>query len=374
MGFTCGIVGLPNVGKSTIFNALTSAKAAAANFPFCTIEPNTGAVPVPDPRIETLASIAKSAKTIPTQITFVDIAGLIRGASKGEGLGNQFLGHIRSVDAIAHVVRCFDDENIVHVDGSVNPRRDVETIDTELILADLDAIQKQRQKLEKLIKANDKRAKSLVTIITPLEEWLNAGKPARTFKEATSWSGSEEDFEEVTQNLLSSKPVLFVANVPEDDILHEPVVGGPSPVDSLATYAAELGSPLVTISGQVEAEIAELNSEERKEFLQSLGVETSGLDRLTVAGHKLLDLITFFTVGPKECHAWTAKRGSSAPQCAGKIHSDFERGFIRAEVIAYEDYVAAGSEVKAKEAGKMRTEGKEYIMEDGDIVHFRFNV
>jgi GTP-binding protein YchF len=374
MGFTCGIVGLPNVGKSTIFNALTSAKAAAANFPFCTIEPNTGAVPVPDPRIETLASIAKSAKTIPTQITFVDIAGLIRGASKGEGLGNQFLGHIRSVDAIAHVVRCFDDENIVHVDGSVNPRRDVETIDTELILADLDAIQKQRQKLEKLIKANDKQAKALASILTPLEEWLNAGKPARTFKEATSWSGSEEDFEEVTQNLLSSKPVLFVANVPEDDILHEPVVGGPSPVDSLATYAAELGSPLVTISGQVEAEIAELNSEERKEFLQSLGVETSGLDRLTVAGHKLLDLITFFTVGPKECHAWTAKRGSSAPQCAGKIHSDFERGFIRAEVIAYKDYVAAGSEVKAKEAGKMRTEGKEYIMEDGDIVHFRFNV
>lgn len=374
MGFTCGIVGLPNVGKSTIFNALTSAKAAAANFPFCTIEPNTGAVPVPDPRIESLASIAKSAKTIPTQITFVDIAGLIRGASKGEGLGNQFLGHIRSVDAIAHVVRCFDDENIVHVDGSVDPRRDVETIDTELILSDIEAIQKQRTKLEKLVKANDKGAKALITLLSPLEEWLNEGKPARTFKDSGAWSGSDEDYEEITQNLLSSKPVLFVANVPEDEILHEPVVGGPTPVDSLATYAHELGSPLVTISGQVEAEIAELNSEERKEFLQSLGVETSGLDRLTVAGHKLLDLITFFTVGPKECHAWTAQRGSSAPQCAGKIHSDFERGFIRAEVISYEDYVAAGSEVKAREAGKMRTEGKEYVMEDGDIVHFRFNV
>jgi ribosome-binding ATPase len=374
MGFTCGIVGLPNVGKSTIFNALTSAKAAAANFPFCTIEPNTGAVPVPDPRIEVLATIAKSAKTIPTQITFVDIAGLIRGASKGEGLGNQFLGHIRSVDAIAHVVRCFDDENIVHVDGSVNPRRDVETIDTELILSDLDAIQKQRQKLEKLLKANDKKAKALSALLTPLEAWLNEGKPARTFKESSDFSGTEEDFEEVTKNLLSSKPVLFVANVPESEIHHEPVVGGSAPVDALASYAHELGAPLVTISGQVEAEIAELNAEERKEFLQSLGVETSGLDRLTVAGHKLLELITFFTVGPKECHAWTAKQGSSAPQCAGKIHSDFERGFIRAEVIAYEDYVAAGGEVKAKEAGKMRTEGKEYITKDGDIVHFRFNV
>jgi GTP-binding protein YchF len=374
MGFTCGIVGLPNVGKSTIFNALTSAKAAAANFPFCTIEPNTGAVPVPDPRIEILANLAKSAKLIPAQMTFVDIAGLIRGASKGEGLGNQFLGHIRSVDAIAHVVRCFDDENIVHVDGGVDPRRDVETIDTELILSDLDAIQKAKLKLEKIAKSGDKAAKARVTLLEGLESWLNQGKPARAFKTSPQFSGSEEDWIEVSSNLLTSKPVLFVANVHEKDLLHVPTPGGSHPIDAFAAYAAEQNSPLVTISGQVEAEIAELNAVERKEFLASMGVEQSGLDRLTIAGYKLLELITFFTIGPKEAHAWTAKAGSTGPQCAGKIHSDFERGYIRAEVISYEDYVAAGSEVKAKENGKMRTEGKEYIMQDGDIVHFRFNV
>jgi GTP-binding protein YchF len=374
MGFTCGIVGLPNVGKSTIFNALTSAKAAAANFPFCTIEPNTGAVPVPDPRLEVLAGIAKSAKLIPTQITFVDIAGLIRGASKGEGLGNQFLGHIRSVDAIAHVVRCFDDENIVHVDGSVNPRRDVETIDTELILSDLDAVQKLKLKVEKAAKTGDKIAKTKLSVVEALESWLGQGKPARTLRDSGQLQCQPEDWDEIATNLLTSKPVLFVANVPESEISHEPTLGGPLPVDALATYAKENNSPLVTISGQVESEIAELNAEERKEFLSSLGVSMSGLDRLTVAGYQLLELITFFTVGPKECHAWTARAGSTAPQCAGKIHSDFERGFIRAEVIGYKDYVDAGGEVKAKEAGKMRTEGKEYLMKDGDIVHFRFNV
>lgn len=374
MGFTCGIVGLPNVGKSTIFNALTSAKAAAANFPFCTIEPNTGAVPVPDERLEVLASMAKSQKIIPTQMTFVDIAGLIRGASKGEGLGNQFLGHIRSVDAIAHVVRCFDDENIVHVDGSVNPRRDVETIDTELILSDYDAIQKLKLKLEKVARSGDKSAKAKLSIADTLENWLGQGKSARAFMTSNPTAASPEDMQEITQNLLTSKPVLFVANVPEEQLLHVPDPKGTLPVDQLAAYALETNSSLVTISGKVESEIAELNAEERKEFLASLGLETSGLDRLTVAGYKTLNLITFFTVGPKEAHAWTAQAGSTAPQCAGKIHSDFERGFIRAEVISYSDYVEAGSEVKAKELGKMRTEGKEYIMVDGDIVHFRFNV
>jgi GTP-binding protein YchF len=272
------------------------------------------------------------------------------------------------------VVRCFDDENIVHVDGSVNPRRDVETIDTELILSDYDAIQKLRIKVEKPAKTGDKSAKAKLAIIEPLENWLAQGKPARTFKDSGLWSGTPEDFQEVTQNPLTSKPVLFVGNVPEGEILHEPNPSGSMPVDQLAAYAQEHNAPLVTISGQVEAEIAELNPAERKEFLSSLGVTTSGLDRLTVAGYKLLNLITFFTVGPKECHAWTAQQGSTAPQCAGKIHSDFERGFIRAEVISYQDYVDAGSEVKAKEAGKMRTEGKEYLMQDGDIVHFRFNV
>jgi ribosome-binding ATPase len=331
-------------------------------------------VPVPDPRLDTLTKIAGSAKIIPAQITFVDIAGLIRGASKGEGLGNQFLGHIRSVDAIAHVVRCFDDENIVHVDGSVNPRRDVETIDTELILSDYDAIQKLKLKVEKPAKTGDKAAKAKLTIIESLESWLAQGKPARSFISSGQSTGTPEDLQEVTNNLLTSKPVLFVANVPESELLHVPDPNGSLPVDQLAAYAKETHSALVTISGKVESEIAELNPEERREFLSSLGVEQSGLDRLTVAGYRLLDLITFFTVGPKECHAWTAQKGSTAPQCAGKIHSDFERGFIRAEVIGYEDYVAAGGEVKAKEAGKMRTEGKEYLMRDGDIVHFRFNV
>lgn len=370
MGFTCGIVGLPNVGKSTIFNALTSAKAAAANFPFCTIEPNTGAVPVPDPRLEVLSGMAKSEKIIPTQITFVDIAGLIRGASKGEGLGNQFLGHIRSVDAIAHIVRCFDDDNIVHVEGSIDPVRDIETIDTELILSDLDSVQKHIVKIEKIAKSGDKDAKARLDVLTALEKHLSQGLGARTFKS----SAMEEHVKACMENLLTAKPVLFVANVAEGEMQAPLTPDGSGPLNKLVSYTQKIGAGILSISGKVESEIAELSAEERKEYLKELGLDASGLDRLTVAGYKLLNLITFFTVGPKETHAWTAERGTKGPQCAGKIHSDFEKGYIRAEVIGYQDYVGAGGEVKAREQGKLRIEGKEYVMQDGDIVHFRFNV
>jgi GTP-binding protein YchF len=370
VGFTCGIIGLPNVGKSTIFNALTSAKAAAANFPFCTIEPNTGAVPVPDPRLEVLSNLAKSEKIIPTQITFVDIAGLIRGASKGEGLGNQFLGHIRSVDAVAHVVRCFEDGDIVHVEGKIDPMRDIETIDTELLLSDLDTVQKLASKLEKIAKSGDKEAKPRFAILQDLEAHLSSGKPARTFIS----KGLAEHTQEMTATLLTGKPMLFVANVAEGDLLVKPDLKGSRLVDKVAAHAHSLGSDIVIISGKVESEIAELSAEDRGPYLKDLGMETSGLDRLTLAGYKLLQLITFFTVGPKETHAWTARHGTLAPQCAGKIHTDFEHGFIRAEVISYQDYVDGKGEVGAREKGKLRVEGKEYVMQDGDIVHFRFNV
>ena len=370
MGFTCGIIGLPNVGKSTIFNALTSAKAAAANFPFCTIEPNTGAVPVPDPRLAKLAELAKSEKIVPTQMTFVDIAGLIRGASKGEGLGNQFLGHIRMVDAVAHVVRCFEDDNVIHVEGKVDPIADIETINTELILSDLDAVQKAAWRLERVAKSGDKDAKARFTLLQGIEAHLSAAKPARTFTAV----GQEELLTEVTSQLLTAKPTLYVGNVNEADLGKPPVVGGPRLIDKLATYAAGQNAAVCVISGKLESEVAELSPEDRLGYLAEMGAHETGLDRLTVAGYKLLGLLTFFTVGPKEAHAWTAPAGTKAPQAAGKIHSDFEKGFIRAEVIGYDDYVAAGTEVKARENGKLRVEGKEYTVQDGDIVHFRFNV
>ncbi len=369
MGFTCGIIGLPNVGKSTIFNALTSAKAAAANFPFCTIEPNTGAIPVPDGRLSTLASLANSAEIIPTQITFVDIAGLIRGASKGEGLGNQFLGHIRAVDAVAHIVRCFDDENIIHVEGSVDPLRDIETIDTELLLADLDSVQKQLSKIEKMAKSGDKDAKAQHDDLLQLEKHLSAGTAARSFTPT-----NPDVMKPIINNLLTAKPVMFVGNVHEDDLATPPAKGGSRPIDKLFEYTEKIGTKLVVISGKVEAEIAELDREERQEYMSAMGLTESGLDRLAVAGYKLLNLITFFTVGPKETHAWTVESGTKCPQCAGVIHTDFEKGFIRAEVIGYDDFVATGSEAKARDAGKLRVEGKEYVMQDGDLVHFRFNV
>ncbi len=370
VGFSCGIVGLPNVGKSTIFSAITSAKAAAENFPFCTIEPNTGAVPVPDDRLSTLAKMADSQKVIPAQITLVDIAGLIRGASKGEGLGNQFLGHIRAVDAIVQVVRAFNDENVIHVDGAPDPLRDIETIETELLLADLESVQKQIEKIRKLAKSNNQEAKALLALFEALEKHLNDGLPARSFTP----SEAHDEYEAMTAQLLTSKPTLYVANIDESQL--EALNSGETPdsIRSIQEYAERQGSSVVPICGKLEAEIAELPKEERREYLESVGLERSGFDGLLQSGYRLLGLLTYFTVGPKEARAWTIYEGTAAPQAAGKIHSDFERGFIRAEVISYEDYLACNGEAGAREKGKLRTEGKEYIMKDGDVVHFRFNV
>ncbi len=367
MGFNCGIVGLPNVGKSTLFNALTSTvQAQAANYPFCTIEPNVGRVAVPDARLEVLSKIDNSQKIIPTQLEFVDIAGLVRGASKGEGLGNQFLANIREVDAIIHVLRCFDDGNIVHVEGSIDPIRDAETVETELMLADLESLEKRIIPLQKKAQTGDKEAKTLVAVMAPVLDMLREGKPARLAKPT-----SPEEMKIFNQlALLTGKPVLYVCNVDEAS-----AATGNEYSQKVEEMAKAQGNSSVIISAAIEAEVAGLTDEaEQKEFLETLGLSETGLNRIIKAGYKLLGLETFFTSGPKEVHAWTMRKGTLAPQAAGIIHTDFERGFIRAEVIGYNDYVAFNGEVGARENGKLRQEGKTYIMTDGDVVHFLFNV
>jgi len=363
MGFKCGIVGMPNVGKSTLFNALTRAGIDAENFPFCTIDPNTGVVPVPDARLDEIAAIARSKAVVPTAMEFVDIAGLVAGASEGEGLGNQFLAHIRETDAIAHVVRCFADDNVVHVSGRVSPADDIEVINTELALADLDTVERAYDRSRRVANAGDKDAKTLVALLEVVRAGLNEGRPVRTLGLAVEDLARLKDL-----HLLTAKPVLYIANVAEDGFEDNPLL------DAVRAIAEVEGSAVVPICNKIEAEIAELDEAEKGEFLEALGIEEPGLNRVIRAGYRLLGLHHFFTAGPKEARAWTIPIGTRAPRAAAAIHTDFEKGFIRAEVIAYEDYVACRGEQGAKDAGKWRLEGKDYVVADGDVILFRFNV